>query len=89
MHHRVLERSQEVLLELEVRKLFLFKEPHGKLSQVVQSEERDMGIVVTAHLRILREDAKEKGRIEIHTWLKCSPRISQRFDHSRRIRFML
>ena len=62
VHHRVLEGSQEVLLELEVRKLLLLKEPHGKLSQIIQGEERDMGIVVTAHLRILRENAKKKGR---------------------------
>ena len=50
MHHSILERLQEVLLELETWQLFLFQEAHRELSQRVQSEIADVGIAVAAHL---------------------------------------
>ena len=50
MHHRVLEWSQEILLELEVRQLLLLQESHSELSQSVQSEKANMWVVVTTHL---------------------------------------
>ena len=51
VRHGILERSQEILLELEVRQLLLFEEPHSKLPQRVEGKEPDMGITMTTDLR--------------------------------------
>jgi len=51
MHHGVLEGSQEILLELEMGQLFLFEEPHSKLSQGVEGKESHMGVTMAADLR--------------------------------------
>jgi len=99
--HGVLERFEEILLELEMRQLVLLEETHGELTKSVESEEGDVGVVVAANL--IRErgkgsESKDDGegkrkrktrREEERTWLKCSPRICQMLDHSRRIRPML
>lgn len=50
MNHGVLKRFQELLLEAEVRQLVFLQEIHGKLAQSIESEEADIGIVVTADL---------------------------------------
>jgi hypothetical protein len=49
--HSVLERFQKILLELEVRQLFLLQESHGQLTEGVQGEEADMWIIVTTDLQ--------------------------------------
>lgn len=54
MDHRVLERLEEVLLELEVRELLLLEEAHGELTEGVQGEEADVGVVVAADLKMGR-----------------------------------
>ena len=51
MRHGVLERSQEILLELEVRQLLLFEEPHSKLSQRIKGKEPYMRVTMTTDLR--------------------------------------
>jgi hypothetical protein len=48
--HGILERPQKVFLETEMRQLFLFQETHRKLSQRIQREEADVGVVVATHL---------------------------------------
>lgn len=88
MNHRVLEGFQKVLLELEVRQLLFLQEPHGQLTERIQSEECDVGIIMATDL-ILTSQGALKIVSKTHTSLKCSPRMSQRFDHSRRMRFML
>ena len=50
MDHGVLERAQEVLLELEVGQFLFLQEPHGQLAESVQSEERNMGVIVATDL---------------------------------------
>jgi len=50
VNHRVLEGFQEVLLELEMRQLFLLQETHGELSEGIQCEESNMRVIVTANL---------------------------------------
>ena len=89
MNHRVLERPQEVLLELEVGQLLLLQEAHGKLPQSIEGEEADVNVLVTADLASQVRHSPYPGAHTRLTWLKCSPRISHIFDHSRRIRFML
>ena len=51
VRHGVLERSQEILLELEMGQLLLFEEPHSKLPQRVEGKEPNMGITMTADLQ--------------------------------------
>lgn len=50
MDHRVLERFEEVLLELEMRQLVLLEETHSELTKSVESKEGDVGVVVAADL---------------------------------------
>ena len=50
MGHCVLERLQEILLELEMRQFFFLQEPHSELSEGIQREEPNMRIVMTADL---------------------------------------
>ena len=50
MDHGVLERPQEVLLELEVRQLLLLQEAHRKLPERVQGEEAHVWVLVTTDL---------------------------------------
>lgn len=49
--HGVLERLEEVLLELEVGELLLLEEAHGKLAKRVEGKEGDLGICVASNLR--------------------------------------
>ena len=49
--HGVLERFEEVFLELEVCQLLLFEETHRELSKRVEGEERHFCIRVTGDLR--------------------------------------
>jgi hypothetical protein len=53
VNHRVLERLQEVLLELEMCQFFLLQEAHSKLSEGIQREEPNVRIVMTADLTII------------------------------------
>jgi hypothetical protein len=50
VHHRVLERLEEVLLKLEVGEFFLLEETHRELTKRVEGEERDLGVGVTSDL---------------------------------------
>ena len=50
MSHSVLERLEEVLLELEVRELLLLQEAHRELAQRVEREEADVRVTVAADL---------------------------------------
>jgi hypothetical protein len=51
VRHRVLERSQEIFLELEVWQLLLFEEPHSELSQGIEGKESDMRVTMATDLR--------------------------------------
>jgi len=53
MNHRILERFQEVLLELEMRQFFLLQESHGKLPERIQREEPNVRIIMTANLKVI------------------------------------
>ena len=48
--HCVLEGLQEVFLELEMRQFFFLQEARTQLSQGVQGEEGDVGVVMAANL---------------------------------------
>lgn len=50
MNHGILERLQEILLELEVRQFLFLKEAHGKLSKGIKSKEGYVRICVGANL---------------------------------------
>lgn len=50
VNHRVLERLQEILLELEMRQFFLLQEAHGKLPEGIQCEEPNVWVIMTADL---------------------------------------
>lgn len=50
MHHGILERLQEVLLEIEVCQFLLLQEAHRQLSERVESQERNVCIGMTAYL---------------------------------------
>ena len=68
MNHRILEWSQEVLLEFEVGQLFLLQEAHRQLPQRIKCEEADMGILVTADLvEVLAEDLPHAGPLQTDT----------------------
>ena len=88
MNHGVLERLEEVLLELETGQFFFLQKTHGELPQRVQGEIADMSIAVAADLGFHQHLQRDQF-VVILTWLKCSPRIVQTFTHSKRIRFML
>ena len=58
VHHCVLERLQEILLEFKVCKFLLFKETHSKLPQCIESEERHGRVRVAADaIEVLAKDA--------------------------------
>jgi hypothetical protein len=51
VRHRVLKRSQEIFLELEVWQLLLFEEPHSELPQGIEGKESDMRVTMATDLR--------------------------------------
>jgi hypothetical protein len=87
MNHGVLKRLQKVLLKFEMRQLFLLKKSHRKLTKRIQSKKSDVRVIVATNLSCI-SFLQDVARLR-HTNLKCSPRISHRFDHSRRMRVIL
>ena len=68
MDHGVLERPQEVLLELEVGQLLILQEAHRQLPQRIEREKADMGVLVTADLiEVLAEDLPHAGPLQTDT----------------------
>lgn len=68
MGHGVFERLKEVLLELEVRKLFFLKEANGKLAQGIQSKVRDIFVGVATNLvEVLPKNLPDVGPLETDT----------------------
>jgi hypothetical protein len=47
---RVLEGSEEILLETEMRQFFLFQEVHRQLPQRIQRKEADIRVIMATHL---------------------------------------
>lgn len=62
MNHGVLERFEEILLELEVRQLVLLEETHSELTKSIESEEGDVGVVVAADL--IRNEGRKGSDVE-------------------------
>ena len=65
MDHGVLERLEEVLLELEVRQLVLLEEPHRKLTERVERKEADVGVIVTADLQMRTGGGAESAPVAL------------------------
>jgi hypothetical protein len=58
----VLERLEELLLELVVAELVLLQELHGQLPQRIQRKPRDVHVLVTAHLGTSRVRYRHRER---------------------------
>lgn len=62
MDHRVLERFQEIFLELEMRQLVLLQEPHSELTQSIQREKANVWVVVATDLE---PNGPKEGSIDV------------------------
>ena len=50
VHDGVFERTEKIFLEAEMRQLLLLQKVHRQLSERVEREEADIGVVMAAHL---------------------------------------
>jgi len=51
--HRVFKWLQEVFLKFEMGQFFLFQETHRKLTEGIQGENADMGVIMATYLNRL------------------------------------